>query len=115
MDSLKFSLRDAIPQYQTIFFKEAFNVKVIVKCAMEGFISILKGEGAHYSFSIDRVKADYLDLLGLFKSIVLDDWIDMDYLRGEDRLAFAADIHFLPATEKQKWLPIQHFQSIFSL
>ncbi|KAK3804824.1 MAG: hypothetical protein J3Q66DRAFT_361598 [Benniella sp.] len=107
MESLKLSITSILPRYREIFFKEAFNIKVIIKCSLEGFISILRNDPACPSFSKELVRKHFQDLLSLYRDIVLDEWVDIDGIHNDPRLRFSPQaMVFTSPTQVTKSSPI---------
>ncbi|KAF9437043.1 hypothetical protein BGZ76_002164 [Entomortierella beljakovae] len=80
---LKAAVNVVLPRYREIARPEAYRIKTIIRSALEAWTKLLKSQSNIVPISKESFCQSFKDILQLFKSIVEEEWIDLDVLNLE--------------------------------
>ncbi|KAI7816844.1 hypothetical protein BC939DRAFT_30074 [Gamsiella multidivaricata] len=83
---LKAAVNVVLPRYRAIARPEGYRINMIIKSALEAWKNLLGSQSGNLPLPREHFCQSYRDILMLFRTIVEEEWVDMDILRDKDRV-----------------------------
>ncbi|KAF9179218.1 hypothetical protein BGZ51_005176 [Haplosporangium sp. Z 767] len=77
---LKAAINVVLPRYREIARPEGYRIKLVIKSTLEAWTNLLQSQHPKLPLPTDQFCQSYKDILDLFRTIVNEDWVDLNIM-----------------------------------
>ncbi|KAF8933962.1 hypothetical protein BGZ58_006030 [Dissophora ornata] len=78
---LKAAVNVVLPRYREVMRPEGYRIKTIIQSALQAWTTLLESQSEEFPVSKENFCESYKDILTLFRTIVEEEWVDLDALK----------------------------------